>query len=359
MNQPLIQFPAAEEPTQPAELTTSLLRHTGLRRQSVAVVLRETRERYGQSLPAVSDHLRIRIGHLEAIEDGRFADLPGVAYAAGFVRSYAEFLGLDANEVVQRFRAETASLNGQKSELVFPALASEAKFPKGSVLFLSVLLAALVYGGWYYLSDRNSTEIEQVGEVPAELRAPATDTRVADIEQRAPAWSAAGPVPADGAAPAAPDQAVAAETPPEPVLLSPSGYALVVPSPKPTAIPPLQVAALEEAVPELPIVEAEPTVSPAAPVALSRVFLKAKQESWVQVQGADGSTLFAEVLRAGHIYPVPDQPGLTLVTGNAGGLEIWVDGRPLPPMGGIGVVRRGVSLDPAQLIARASAQKVQ
>jgi cytoskeleton protein RodZ len=43
--------------------------------------------------------------------------------------------------------------------------------------------------------------------------------------------------------------------------------------------------------------------------------------------------------------PVPDQPGLTLFTGNAGGVEILLDGRALPALGPVGAVRRNIPLD--------------
>jgi Uncharacterized protein conserved in bacteria len=56
----------------------------------------------------LSRQLRIRRAFLEAIETGRFADLPGPTYAAGFVKAYADFFGLDAADIVRRFRNERA-----------------------------------------------------------------------------------------------------------------------------------------------------------------------------------------------------------------------------------------------------------
>ena len=46
--------------------------------------LAAARERLGWTLPDIAAHLRIRLPYLEAIEDGRIADLPGNAYAVGF-----------------------------------------------------------------------------------------------------------------------------------------------------------------------------------------------------------------------------------------------------------------------------------
>ena len=83
----------------------------------------------------------------------------------------------------------------------------------------------------------------------------------------------------------------------------------------------------------------------------ARIVLKAVSDSWVQVRDAENALLFTKVLRGGDSYQVPRRDGLTLLTGNAGGLEIYVDGRPTPSIGPLGAVRRNVSLDPERLLA--------
>ncbi len=351
------------------DLPMALLRQGGLRRQSVGDLLRETREKFGQSLPTVSDQLRIRIGYLQAIEESRYADLPGNAYAAGFVRTYAEFLGLDPDATVQKFRAETARLNNHQ-QLVFPTLATEPRFPGGAVVFLSVLLAAALYGGWYYLSSRVESDLGLVADVPADLaqsggEGAATQGTAIEVEGPIPVWAAAGPASVG----TAPDDAVVlagastagAEDPiPEPVPLSESGHAMVIPAPKPPMVPPPASAMAAEPIAEIVVAEAAPSVPeepagagvsgmPAQAAPAARVILQADIESWVQVSAADGSTIMSRVLRAGENFAVPDQPGLTLVTGNAGGLAVYLDGRRLPPFGPVGVVRRAIPLDPEQL----------
>jgi cytoskeleton protein RodZ len=362
------------------ELPAALLRQGGLRRQAVGDLLRETREKFGQSLPAVSDQLRIRIGYLQAIEESRYADLPGNAYAAGFVRTYAEFLGLDPDTTVQKFRAETSRLNNQQ-QLVFPTLATEPRFPGGAVLFLSVLLAAAVYGGWYYLSSRVESDLDPVAEVPAELAQSAGGAGTAageaiEVEGPIPVWAAAGPASVG----TAPDDALAAgsssgteelEDPAlVPVPLSESGHAMVIPAPKPAISPPAASTAAAGSTDEVEVATVEPVVLEAAPptpeepaaalvsglpaqaAPASRIILQADIESWVQVKAADGSTIMSRVLRAGENYSVPDQPGITLITGNAGGLAVYVDGRRIAPLGPLGVVRRDVPLDPDKLLGR-------
>ena len=63
----------------------------------------------------MAGQLHIRLAYLKAIEDGRFKDLPGLTYASGFVRSYADYLGLDGEEMVRRFREEIAGMDRQVS----------------------------------------------------------------------------------------------------------------------------------------------------------------------------------------------------------------------------------------------------
>jgi cytoskeleton protein RodZ len=59
--------------------------------------------------------------------------------------------------------------------------------------------------------------------------------------------------------------------------------------------------------------------------------------------------VFARLLRAGETYPVPDQRGLRLTTGNAGGIELVVDGQPTQSLGQVGTVKRNLSLDLSRL----------
>jgi cytoskeleton protein RodZ len=84
----------------------------------------------------------------------------------------------------------------------------------------------------------------------------------------------------------------------------------------------------------------------------SRITINAKSNSWIQVRDDNSNTmLVTRLLTAGDQYVVPDQPGLVLLTGNAGALEVIVDGDPVPSIGGVGVVRRGVVLDVDRLKA--------
>ena len=280
----------------------------------VGADLRAAREQLGWTLAAISGHLRIRLPFLEAIEDGRIGDLPGNAYAVGFVRTYAQSLGLDPNEVARRFRAEAAEVN-RKTELAFPAPAPERGVPALAVVLVGALIAVGGYVAWYRMSGDQRPPHDVVQEVPERL-VPLVTTKPAPV---------AGPPPNQAAPPAvAAAPVVPAEEPPAP--------------PPPTPPPAPALASL-----------------PAAPVPMpprpdgGRIVLRAKTGAWVWVRERGGPPLFRRYLHAGESWPVPPaQPGkpLLLNTDNAGGAELVVDGIAAPPLGGLGVMRRDLVLDP-------------
>ena len=65
---------------------------------------------------------------------------------------------------------------------------------------------------------------------------------------------------------------------------------------------------------------------------------------------AAGELLLTRILRAGDKYIAPAREDLVLMTGNAGALEVSVDGKVIPPLGPAGTVRRNVSLSAEKLL---------
>jgi hypothetical protein len=69
----------------------------------IGASLREARTRRGLSRADVQKAIRIRDRYLGALEDEEWSLLPGEAYTKGFLRTYAEFLGLDGTLYVDEF----------------------------------------------------------------------------------------------------------------------------------------------------------------------------------------------------------------------------------------------------------------
>jgi cytoskeleton protein RodZ len=412
----------------------------------VGELMRLTRERLGHELQTVANQLRIRLSYLEAIEDARFRDLPGTTYAVGFVRSYADYLGLDGADIVRRFREEAARIHGQ-TKLVFPALTAEGKLPRAAVLLVSAIGLAAVYGVWYYISSRQQSDLPVITDVPdrlvvlppdggsapegpapdrpqdipdhpfetpAPLSAP-TDSQPATSGESPSAAAGAGPQPpaapvesesgaaiavtppgsagevpvsatsgtdasisppASPVAPSAPatdaNGSTATVTPTPPVagtndhasaISTDSAAASAVPAGQPStaapaaAVPPAAPAVTANdipaapAAPAVPIQDGSPQIATAPPAEMAAgVVLEARMDSWIKVVDANGKTVTNKVLKAGERYMVPDQPGLVLRTGNAGGLDVLVNGQKAPPLGDVGAVLTKISLAPDRLL---------
>lgn len=112
----------------------------------------------------------------------------------------------------------------------------------------------------------------------------------------------------------------------------------------------VQQAAVPETDTELPTVGGTEPSAFGAETGASRIVIKATSPAWVEITAADGEVLLNRLLRVGDTFKVPDQPGITLVTGSAGGLEFTVDGKVAPPIGAVGDVRRDVVLEPDALL---------
>ncbi len=269
--------------------------------------LRSARERVGWSLPEIAGALRIRLSYLEALEAGRIGDLPGNAYALGFLRTYAGALGLDPNEITRRFKAEAASVN-QKTELAFPMPVPERGVPAGAVVLLGVLLVAGAYAGWYRLSGEGRLPAETSTQVP---------TRLASLAEQA--------------------------TPPARVIVPVAPPVEVTPVQQVEAPPALAISPSSAAAAPVTPLPAPPPMVP--PSDQARIVLRASADSWVQVRDRAGPVLLNRILHPGETWEVPVKPNLLLTTGNAGGTDLVVDGVSSPSLGGSGVVRRDLPLD--------------
>lgn len=134
----------------------------------VGADLRAARVRHGYSLQEVSSRLRIQLDYLEAIEAGQFEALPGPAYAIGFLRSYANALGVDGEDVVLRFKSESAVVPGQ-TKLIFPTPVQEARRPGAAVVAASLAVAVAGYVGWAYWQQESRLPVELIPEPPQRL----------------------------------------------------------------------------------------------------------------------------------------------------------------------------------------------
>ena len=189
-------------------------------RTGVGGLLRASRLRCGEDLDVIAQVLRIRRRHLQAIEDGNFDQLPGTTYAVGFIRTYADYLGLDSDEVVRRFKGEQTLQPGKtpKADLVFPSPMSETGIPRGAVVFLGVVIGVIAYGGWYSSTVDNDFFKQWIEPVPARLAALLPGGAENGGPDRSQAVAADKPTPTSSAptSEATPEPAAATEVATEP-----------------------------------------------------------------------------------------------------------------------------------------------
>ena len=432
--------------------------------------MRAARARLGLTVDDVSATLRIRKTFIEAIEAGRSGDLPGMTYAIGYVRSYANFLKLDANATIEQFKREASGLQ-TRTELVFPSPAPEGRVPGGAALLVGLVLAIAVYGGWYYMTSKDYLLADLVPDVPerlARLVEPGADRDAlvtALPEDGGRQQSAGQAVPSDGTQDglstlpqkASGDGRTDSESRPAQTAVTvdqqtnkavpPTTTAAVVTSPSAegaaeTAVPATETAAVDSALetaatatalpvttpttaaPETaasetavsetatrpasePLATVPPAVVPQATVpsgseegtnlvaagsALStvpkapelknlaissaqatataedsapqiggpqqatagRIMIKAIAPAWVRVRDVTGAVRLSKVLGRGETYTVPKGGIFELSTGDAASLELYLDEKPVQPIGGRGQIVQNFKLDPARLVIAAS-----
>ncbi len=236
--------------------------------------LRREREMRGITLDEIAESTKIARRHLEALESEGFGELPGGIFNKGFVRAYARFLGIDEDQAVADYSA--ANHEEPEAEDKFPldihAKPNRELNPRRSYLPIAFSVAALagVLVGYFLWTKSNKPHIADAGA--AQL--------------------------------AATSQPAALNSTPQPLASGES--------------------------------EPEAAATP-APVARKKekrffVLVKAREDSWVSIV-ADGKSVMESVLNADNQKKVKAGQTVVLRTGNAGGIEVSFNGRPLGALG--------------------------
>jgi cytoskeleton protein RodZ len=313
--------------------------------ETVGSDLRAARLRRGDEIAQVSRALKIRKDHLEALENDRLEDLPGKTYAIGFVRSYARHLGLDSAQYVERFKRDISGRAEEHAREPAPIHQDDRRLSYGWRIMAGVVLVLLIWGGWRLLSP--GTESNQPVPPPPVLSPPKPAAKPAPQAVVAPPQTAVPSPAADTVPPAAAtveQQQASAMPPPAAGAKTPATSISPPPRTSPSAGAPSQAAA------------AVPAVGPGQVFgALNRnprVVLRTRSDARVTVRGPDGQILLNRDLKAGDVYQVPNMPGATLATSNAGAVEVDVDGIALGRAGQPQQILGRVLLDPQSLTDR-------
>lgn len=256
--------------------------------KKVGEILSEARKKQKRSMEKIVADLHIRRVYIEALEESDYTAFPGLVYASGFLRNYAKYLGLDAEALSRAYQEETAYL---KPAPVFVQKSEHTiSLPNFKHFVFAVFLLGIIGCGAYFLSyqkkQQNEASLKQlVEEVPSVV--PVEETQIMENTQ-------------------ATEEEHKTEEPAEPV-----------------------------------VEETKETTT--------RIRLIATAESWIEIQDED-TIIVSRVLNAGESYDIPkNSENMRLKTGNAGGLEVYVDGQKVAPLGKNGAVVSKISLDPETL----------
>ncbi|MGZ5997937.1 MAG: RodZ domain-containing protein [Rhizomicrobium sp.] len=296
--------------------------------ETVGQDLRAARLRRGDDLATVSKVLKIRKDHLEALEEDRLDALPGRTYAVGFVRSYADYLGLDTAQCVERYKAEIAGRSDSNGTPQVTVIDEDEhrRLPQGWKIIATVGVLLMLYGIYYLISSASSMFSQPATPPPP--------------SQMAPKPVAAHVTPHPVALPS-----------PAPAMTAPPSTAAAPSAQQPPAAAPTATPATTAPAPEAPL--------PAGTVYgqqnhNARVVLRIHVATRILVQGPDGIVYMNRTLNPGDTYQVPNKVGVTLTTTNAGAVELDLDGQSMGYAGQGAGVAEAISLDPQSIVDRSN-----
>ena len=366
-------------------------------------VMRGERATMGKSLLDVQRELKIKATYIAAIENADVAAFETTGFIAGYVRSYARYLGLDPEWTFETFCAEAGFAPPTGMEKVVPPVRKKVSGPVfqkrpappegerdpiaqprvsfapaergplssvepraiGSLLVLFALIGAIGYGGWSVLKEVQRVTVSPVDSAPEALAQvdPLSDVRF-DTEAPDPEAS-----PVASARPDALDRLYRPEALEAPVMVPRDGPIAALDPREMGALAAAGMAGPEQegagsggagdgpewssqaeviaaAVAEVRREMAGPEpATPRVTADIPEVMLVAVRPSWVRVRAADGTVLLERILEPGDSWEVPaTEAPPTLRTGAAGAVYFAVNGETFGPAGPNGAVVDQIAL---------------
>jgi len=311
--------------------------------------LREAREAKGLGLAIVAEQLKVRRAILEALEECRFENLPEPALARGYLRAYAQLLGLDPNPLLALYPGKLPESNPvpQTPASETPAKALRPQLTGSSVGswgWIIPLILLLAIGAWFLFRSGTSrqapsTPITNVPVTPPppkqislKVLTQPTGAKVyldgfllgsAPVETRVEAGERTVRIEAQGFQTY--EQVVTLNQDRNlSIALTPATPAATAPPTTPTTTP--------------PTITASPTTpTPTTPVPTSGLVLRIDGKSWIRVSNArTGARIYEGIPAQGTQlnYPLP----VLVRAGNAGAVRVFVNGQDRGLMGEAGKV---------------------
>lgn len=138
--------------------------------ETVGEILRNARLKNGKTISDVAEDLCIRKVYLTAIEEMDFANIPEMPYGLGFIRSYAQYLGLNSDRIIASYRQVEMAHHGNK--LTDDTESVEASKPNFKHIVFGIIGLALVVAAWFVLSSHKNESLEIENSVEKVIEEP-------------------------------------------------------------------------------------------------------------------------------------------------------------------------------------------
>ena len=296
------------------------------------------REAQGLTLEQMVSRTRIQESHLKALEAGSFEQLPERVFTKGFVRAYARSLNLDEEECLRLFGECSASFYQKEGEGLpkFVLLKEdEHKGRTSRVMVVLLVVGLFLLGGMVLLQQQSpltsiiSRFTQQAVQPRDEVRSkPGQSDNANDIAEERPPSSSDPQVDASGDTNTEPASEPDAD-----------GTSAESPVDEEASVP--SVSPPDSALPERPVLS--PTTGlEESPLVLE---LRALEMTWFIIRSDENKPEEA-LLQAGEVVRWRARERFLLTLGNAGGVEVRLNGQLRGPFGGSGIVVRNLELRP-------------
>ena len=341
-------------------------------------LMRGERATLGKSLLDIQRELKVKATYIAAIENADVSAFETPGFIAGYVRSYARYLGMDPEWAFAKFcrEANFEVAHGMSSAASSASVAAlrarqnlaEGRDPistlntsfsprgdsmlsrvepgaVGSFAVLIALIAALGYGGWSVLQEVQRVQLAPIDQAPsvvAELDPLAGVQDGAPLTRKAPVADAseADLLAANGVTADPLDRLYEPQALDVPVLTARDGPIAAI-NPRVAGLV-ADIAPVDALTVDDPVADGSVQVVAAAKPGVE---VLAVRPSWVRISAADGTVLFEKILDAGERYVVPPlQQAAELRSGNSGSIYFVVNGQTFGPAAPGAQVVKGVSL---------------
>ncbi len=256
---------------------------------SLASELKTERERRGISLVQIAEETCISLRHLQSLEEGRYSDMPGGIYNRAFIKSYCDILKLDPQSILQKYEAELSPHPEKPAKS--PTFAQpKKKLLRSNPIFIWSLMLIISATGlffsrkWIFSVFSPYVPHTSVSALKSETNPATTSAMIADQAL----------IPAES-----------------------SGEAT---TPSPDAKASLETAAFA-----------------ASDSASLKIEFDVKEKCWISVESDDGPVV-SKLLEPGEAQTFNASQQFKIVIGNAGGVQLRINGQPAKPLGKPGEV---------------------